>query len=80
MPVRWWLAAVSPLVFLGLGLAGLAAAGKPLPTVADFGRFSGIPAIGLDGVLLLIFAGAVGEETGWRGVCAAAVLGDRHRP
>ena len=42
-------------------------AGKPLPNVADFGRFSGFPAIGLAGVLLLILIGALGEETGWRG-------------
>jgi len=63
--LRWWLAALSPAAFLGLAL--IAAAGKPLPSVADFGRFSGIPAIGLAGVLLLVTVGALGEETGWRG-------------
>jgi uncharacterized protein len=67
VPLRWWLAAVSPVVFLGLALIAMAAAGKALPSVADFGLFSGIPAIGLAGVLLIIFAGALGEETGWRG-------------
>jgi uncharacterized protein len=67
VPLRWWLAAVSPVVFLGLGVAAMAAAGKALPDVGGFGRFSGVPAIGLAGVLLLIFAGALGEETGWRG-------------
>ena len=67
VPLRWWLAAVSPVVFLGLGLAAMAAAGQALPDLANFGRFSGIPAIGLAGVLLLIFVGALGEETGWRG-------------
>ena len=65
--VRWWLVAVSPVVFLGLGLIVMAAAGKTLPNAADFGLFSGIPAIGLAGVLLLILIGALGEETGWRG-------------
>jgi membrane protease YdiL (CAAX protease family) len=45
----------------------MASAGKTLPSAADFGQFSGIPAIGLVGVLLLIVFGAVGEETGWRG-------------
>ena len=64
---RWWLVAVSPLVFLGLALIVMTVAGKPLPDAADFGRFSGIPAIGLAGVLLLILIGALGEETGWRG-------------
>ena len=67
VPLRWWLAAVSPLVFLGLGLAAMAAAGQGLPAAGEFGRFSGIPAIGLAGVLLVIFVAALGEETGWRG-------------
>jgi uncharacterized protein len=67
VPLRWWLVAVSPVAFLGLAQAAMAAAGQALPGVADFGRFSGIPAMGLAGVLLLIFAGALGEETGWRG-------------
>jgi CAAX protease family protein len=67
VPARWWLVAVSPVVFLGLGLAAMAAAEKALPSAGDFGRFSGTPAIGLAGVLLIIFVGALGEETGWRG-------------
>ena len=65
--LRWWLAALSPAAFLGLALIAMAVAGKALPSAADFGRFSGIPAIGLVGVLLLIIVGALGEETGWRG-------------
>ena len=64
---RWWLAALSPAAFLGLALIAMAVAGRAVPTPAEFGRFSGIPAIGLAGVLLLIVLGAVGEETGWRG-------------
>jgi uncharacterized protein len=67
VPLRWWLAAVSPSMFLGLALIVMVAAGKALPSVADFGQFSGTPSIGLVGVLLLIFLGAIGEETGWRG-------------
>ena len=67
VPLRWWLVAVSPAAFLGLALIAMAAGGKALPSAAGFGRFSGIPAIGLVGVLLLITVGALGEETGWRG-------------
>jgi uncharacterized protein len=67
VPIGWWLVAVSPIAFLGLALIAMAATGKALPRVADFGRFSGIPAIGLAGVLLVMFVGALGEETGWRG-------------
>jgi uncharacterized protein len=66
--MRWWLVAVSPAAFLILGLVAMRVAGKPLPAVGDFGRFSGTPAIGLVGVFLLItFVGSLGEETGWRG-------------
>jgi membrane protease YdiL (CAAX protease family) len=66
--LRWWLVAVSPAAFLTLGLVAMRVAGKPLPAVGDFGRFSGTPAIGLVGVFLLItFVGSLGEETGWRG-------------
>jgi uncharacterized protein len=65
---RWWLVAVSPVAFLAVGLIADRVAGKPLPAVADFGRFSGTPAIGVAGVFLLItFVGSLGEETGWRG-------------
>jgi uncharacterized protein len=67
VPLRWWLAAVSPATFLGLALIAMAAAGKALPSAADFGQYSGTPAISLVGVLLLIVFGALGEETGWRG-------------
>lgn len=67
VPLRWWLAALSPVAFLGLGLIAMAAAGQPLPDAGDFGRFSGTPAIGVAGVLAIIFVGALGEETGWRG-------------
>jgi len=63
----WWLVALSPVAFLGLGLMVMVAAGKALPSAADFGRFSGTPAIGMLGVLLVILVGALGEETGWRG-------------
>jgi membrane protease YdiL (CAAX protease family) len=67
VPLRWWLVAVSPLMFMGLALAAVTAAGRALPSVGGFGRFSGTPAIGLAGVALIIFVGALGEETGWRG-------------
>jgi CAAX protease family protein len=81
VPLRWWLVAVSPVAFLGLALAAMAAAGQALPGVADFGRFSGIPAMGLVGVLLLIFAGALGEETGWRGMrCRSCSAGSARWP
>jgi membrane protease YdiL (CAAX protease family) len=46
----------------------VAATGQDLPAPADFGLFSGTPAVGLVGVFLLMtFVGALGEEVGWRG-------------
>ena len=65
--LRWWLVAVSPVAFLRAGAGRDGRGGASAAGVAHFGRFSGIPAMGLVGVLLLIFAGALGEETGWRG-------------
>jgi hypothetical protein len=59
--------AVSPVLFLLVALAGLRVAGRDLPAVADFGRFSGTPLLGLVGVFLMItFVGSLGEEAGWR--------------
>ena len=65
--LRWWLVALSPALFLGLGLIAVVLVGKPLPHEVDFGSFSGLPSAGLVTVVLLIILGALGEETGWRG-------------
>jgi hypothetical protein len=53
------LVAVSPLVFRGLAMVAMAAIGQALPGVGDFGRFSGIPEIGLAGVLIMTQATAL---------------------
>jgi uncharacterized protein len=46
MPLRWWAATLSPLAFLAVALAVASAAGK-LPRGSDFGRYSGLSAIGV---------------------------------
>jgi membrane protease YdiL (CAAX protease family) len=66
MPMRWWAAALSPLSFLGLALAVAFASGT-LPDWSDFGRFSGLPTIGVVPVAVIVVLAALGEETGWRG-------------
>jgi membrane protease YdiL (CAAX protease family) len=66
MPIRWWAATLAPLWFLGVALAIAAAAGK-LPRASDFGRYTGLPAVGVVAIAILAILGALGEETGWRG-------------
>jgi membrane protease YdiL (CAAX protease family) len=66
LPWCWWAAALSPLAFLAVALAVAAAIGK-LPRATDFGRYSGLPAIGVVAVAVIAILGALGEETGWRG-------------
>jgi membrane protease YdiL (CAAX protease family) len=64
----WWLVAVSPVLLLGLTLAGMGLAGQELPAWSDFARFNGLPSYGVLATFLLVFAlNGFGEETGWRG-------------
>jgi uncharacterized protein len=63
MPWRWWAATLSPLGFLAVA----AAIGK-LPRGSDFGRYSGLPVIGVAPVVAMVVLGAMGEEAGWRGL------------
>jgi len=64
----WWLVVASPIVVLGLALAGMRLAGQDLPAWGDFAMFNGLPAYGVVWTLLLVFVlNGLGEETGWRG-------------
>ena len=66
---RWWLMALSPLCFLGVAIAAVAATGGSLPAAREFAQFSGLPStLGIVGVALAITViDGFGEETGWRG-------------
>ncbi|WP_169735721.1 CPBP family intramembrane glutamic endopeptidase [Intrasporangium oryzae] len=66
---RWWVAAVSPLLFFLVVLAVMAVAGLDVPARDDVASFSGIPlGLGLIGVWTVVFlVNGFGEETGWRG-------------
>jgi len=65
---RSWVVATSPGLFLIVALIVATIVGS-LPDVDDFGRFSGLPSIGVLGVVALIVAvNSFGEEAGWRGV------------
>lgn len=76
LPLRWWAATLSPLIFLAVALAVAAATGT-LPRWSNFGRYSGLSAIGVIPVALIVVIGAFGEETGWRGF-ALPLLQRRH--
>lgn len=66
MSLRWWAAALSPLALLGAALA-VAAANGTLPRWSDFGRYSGLSAIGVVPVVIIVVLTTFGEEAGWRG-------------
>lgn len=67
-PWSAWLVTVSPAIFLGIALVGVLIAGGDPPAATDFGLFSGLPAVGVVGVLVLVtLVNGYGEETGWRG-------------
>lgn len=67
-PSVWWLVVASPVVVLGLTLAGMAVAGQNLPSLSEFARFGGLPVYGVVQTFLLVFVlNGLGEETGWRG-------------
>jgi membrane protease YdiL (CAAX protease family) len=68
IPWRWWFVAFTPLLFLALVVVTMAIVGQALPTVADFGRFGGLPQLGVvPTALAIIILNGIGEEAGWRG-------------
>lgn len=65
---RFLLLSLSPLLFLALALAIAGLSGAPVPPLADFARYSGLPAMSLWAVVAVAFlVNGFGEETGWRG-------------
>lgn len=78
--LRFFVYSLSPLAFLVLAVVVARIMGSSVPSVRDFGFYSGLPAFSLPVVLLLvvIFSG-YGEETGWRGF-AIAPLQERFGP
>jgi membrane protease YdiL (CAAX protease family) len=72
-PLRWWAVTLSPLAFLAVALVVQAVFGE-LPAVGDFGRYTGLPGVGVLGVIVLaVGLNGFGEETGWRGFAVPAL-------
>jgi len=66
--LRFLCYALSPLAFLALALVVARLTGQPVPPLGDFGIYSGLPALPLLTVVLLVLLfNGFGEETGWRG-------------
>jgi membrane protease YdiL (CAAX protease family) len=75
VPLRWYGAALLPIV-LFLAAAGLVrVSGGPAPDLADLREFSGLPVLAwpLLIVAVLVFNG-YGEEAGWRGFLVPGLL------
>jgi uncharacterized protein len=75
----WWLVATSPLLLVIGDLAVRGAAGNAGQALREFGEMNGFPQWTMIGVAILLLAGALGEETGWRGFLQP-VLQRRMRP
>lgn len=73
-PLRWWAVTLSPLAFLAVALLVQAVIGDPT-AFGDFGRYTGLPTVGVLGVAVLaIVLNGFGEETGWRGFAVPTLL------
>ncbi len=60
--------ALAPVVILVAALLGIRLTGRQLPPLAEFALYSGLPALGVLPVFLLVLVfNGFGEETGWRG-------------
>ena len=76
--VRWYLAALAPVVVGLVAVGARAAVGDGLPSREAFATFPGAPQAGLLAVYgIVLVVNGFGEEVGWRGV-AWPMLRERH--
>jgi membrane protease YdiL (CAAX protease family) len=75
--VGWYLVAVSPIALYGGAVAAVAALGQDWPDPAKLGMFSGLPAVAVPMMALLLLVASYAEETGWRGFAADELLKTR---
>jgi membrane protease YdiL (CAAX protease family) len=75
---RWWLLVVGTAALAALGFVVPLLTGDSLPSLEDFGRYTGVSPLGLLGVVAVTFVvNGIGEEAGWRGFAADRLLRTR---
>ena len=78
VPVRWYLAAILPMLIFLVAAGLLVVSGGPAPDLGALGEFSGLPELAAPLLILavLVFNG-YGEEAGWRGFLVPGLLKGR---
>lgn len=74
---RWYLAALSPLLFFALAAVAMAATGSGWPDLGELGKFAGLPVVAAAVMWLFLVVAGYAEETGWRGFAVPEMLKTR---
>jgi uncharacterized protein len=74
---RWYLVALSPLLFFALAAVAMAATGSGWPDLGELGKFAGLPVVAAPIMWLLLLVAGYAEETGWRGFAVPEMLKTR---
>jgi membrane protease YdiL (CAAX protease family) len=79
VPVRWWIAAFSPLLIYLLLILALTWLRQQPPSFKQLGKIKFLPDLGFAALIFWVVTFGIGEETGWRGY-ALPRLQQRYSP
>jgi membrane protease YdiL (CAAX protease family) len=74
---RWYLVALSPLLFFAIAAVAMAATGSGWPDLGELGKFASLPVVAAPVMWLLLLVVGFAEETGWRGFAVPEMLKTR---
>jgi membrane protease YdiL (CAAX protease family) len=74
---KWYMLALSPVAIYAGAVVTLGILGRGWPNLMDMGKFSGLPAVAVPVMALLLLGTTFGEETGWRGFAVPEMLKTR---